>query len=387
MLKKTNLFEARTYGYSTCRIPGLAVTAAGTILASTEARPDDGGDYDGNDILIRRSTDRGETFGEAIKLIDHNTYGAGPTSNFVMIPDRGSGRIVAVFCADYARVFTMYSDDDGVTFTAPEEITDVFKRFLPHYPWAVCATGPGHGLQLRNGRMIVPVWLSDGSGTEMGGHRGHRPSVVTVIYSDDGGATWNPGDIVSRHNDTVDDTTVVNPSESVAVELADGSVMLNMRSESTIDRRLVATSPDGAGDWTVRGFDDALLEPVCMASMLRYDWSTADRPGHILFVNPDNLENELIPPGGNLAHDRKRLTVKVSPDDGRTWPISRVLEPVPQAIAIWRCCRTAPSFAFMNATSSPACATTATYGLHALTWIGCFRRPASEHPTHTFNPR
>lgn len=44
------------------------------------------------------------------------------------------------------------------------------------------------------------------------------------------------------------------------------------------------------------------------------------------FADPANLDSELIPPGGNLAHDRKRLTVKMSADDGQTRPISRVLE-------------------------------------------------------------
>ena len=89
------------------------------------------------------------------------------------------GVVHAVFCHDYARVFTRRSADDGATFTEPREITDVFEALRVDYPWRVCATGPGHGLRLRSGRMVVPVWMSDGSGTEFGaGKLGHRPSSV-----------------------------------------------------------------------------------------------------------------------------------------------------------------------------------------------------------------
>lgn len=330
-LEKVDLFEARTNGYWTCRIPGIAVTKSDAVLVTTEARPGKGGDYDFNDVLLRRSTDGGRTFAPIVKLVDHTTYGEGPVSNFVMIPDRDTGRVVALFCHDYARVFTLHSDDDGLTWSKPIEITAAFDEFKTDYPWRVCATGPGHGTQLRSGRMIVPVWLSDGSGQEFGRgkHRGHRPSIVSLVFSDDRGQTWKRGQIVSRHGDVVDGAPVVNPSETVAAELADGRVLFNMRSESPIRRRLVALSRDGVSDWTDHHWDQSLLEPVCMASLIRYAWPEGARPGTILFANPDNLENDLIRPGGSLAHDRKRLTVKLSRDNGTTWPVSRVLESGP----------------------------------------------------------
>jgi len=328
MLEKQNLFEARTSGYWTYRIPGLAVTPKGTVLATTEARPGVGGDYDFNDVLMRRSIDGGRTFGPPVKVVDHTTYGEGPVNNFVMIPDRASGRIVVVFCHDYARVFTMASDDDGQAFSSPVEITDVFEQFRADYPWRVCATGPGHGLQLRSGRMVIPVWLSDGGGKEFGSrHRGHRPSIVTSIVSDDGGRTWQRGEVISRHGDTANGAPVVNPNETTLVELSDGRVLFNLRNESPHQRRLVATSPDGATGWTQPVWDEALLEPVCMASLLRLD----DR--RILFSNPDNLERTMHRPGGTPVKppnsDRKRLTLKVSHDDGRTWPVAKVLEEGP----------------------------------------------------------
>ena len=88
-------------------------------------------------------------------------------------------------------------------------------------------------------------------------------------YSDDNGMTWERGDIVCRHDDSIQGNVLINPSETIPVQLNDSSVMLNIRSESEIDRRLIAVSPDGSSNWKIRGFDDALLEPVCMASIIK----------------------------------------------------------------------------------------------------------------------
>jgi sialidase-1 len=332
MNHKQNLFEARTQGYWTCRIPGLAVVGENVVLATAEARPGRGGDYDFNDILLRRSTDGGRTFALPVKLVDHATHGPGPASNFVMIPDRANpGHVAALFHHDYARAFSLHSDDAGATWSDPLDITDAFDGFRAEYPWRVCANGCGRGLQLRNGRMIVPVWLSDGSGGEFGGkHRGHRPSIVASMYSDDGGRQWRCGGIVARHGDVVDGEPVVNPSETSAVELADGRVLFNLRSESAAQRRLIAISPDGAGGWSGHRWDAALLDPVCMGSLARLSWE----PNRIIFCNPDTLDRTRCAASGlhkGPNCDRKRLTVKLSPDDGRTWPFAQVIEEGPSA--------------------------------------------------------
>src|SRR5205085_9288086 len=115
-----------------------------------------------------------------------------------------------------------------------EEMTGTFEKFHPEYDWKVVATGPAHGIQRRGGRLIVRVWLSTGTG----GHA-HRPSVTAVIYSDDSGRTWQRGDIAVPNTEEW-----IFPNETVAVELADGRVMLNVRSQSHAHRRLVTVSPD-----------------------------------------------------------------------------------------------------------------------------------------------
>ena len=312
MLEKANLFDAGKDGYGLYRIPGIVVTAKGTVLVYCEARKAGGGDWGDIDILLRRSTDGGRTFNAPRKIVTppanvetnpaalKQKLGIGKVTinNPIAIAAR-DGTVHFLYCIEYARCYYMRSDDDGQTFSQPVDITPTFEQFRGEYAWIVLATGPGHGIELKNGRLIVPVWLSLGTG----GHA-HRPSCVSTVYSDDAGKTWNRGQIVANNPEPV------NPSESAIVQLADGRVMLNFRSESKRRLRAVSTSPDGATNWTPSRYEDALPEPVCMGTMVRLD---ANR---ILFANPHN------PKDGK----RLNLTVKLSSDDGLTWPIAKTIE-------------------------------------------------------------
>ena len=237
-------------------------------------------------------------------------------NNPVLIPDR-DGTVHGLFCLEYIACFYIRSTDDGVTWTAPVEITSAFEPFHNSYPWKVIATGPDHGIQLTNGRLIVPVWMSTGTGGNA-----HRPSATAAIYSDDHGTTWHAGEIAVPCTDEW-----INPNETVAIQLADGSVMLNVRSESKANRRLVTISKDGATGWSKPEFDEALKEPICMASIVRLSLASTSGKNRILFCNPDNLEKSggKAEPGKN--RDRKNVSVKVSYDEGKTWPVSRSVEP------------------------------------------------------------
>jgi sialidase-1 len=291
---RIDLFTADTLGYELFRIPGLAITSKGTLLAYAEARKTGKGDWGSIDVMLRRSENGGKSFADPTVIsnvsvpIHKNPMAVakglggddGITfNNPLAIADNQTGAVHFLFCAEYMRAFYMRSDDDGKTFSQPVEITDAFDAFRPEYDWKVLATGPGHGIQLKNGRLIVPVWLSTGTG----GHA-HRPSVVATIYSDDHGATWQRGDIAVPNND---DT--INPSETVAVQLADGSVMLNLRTESKRNRRVVTVSPDGATKWSEPRYQEELVEPICFGSIARLSGAGDGRPNRLVFVNPDNL--------------------------------------------------------------------------------------------------
>lgn len=313
---KTDLWRAGEDGYAIYRIPGLVCTRRGALLAYCEARKTGASDWDEIDVVLRRSTDGGRTWEPSRKLVEppgvprnplakRRPTGAGVTvNNPVAIVDRKPGLVHFLFCVEYAHCFYMRSEDDGKTWSAPVNITPAFDRFRPEYDWKVLATGPGHGIQLRTGRLLVPVWLSLGTG---GG--AHRPSCISTIYSDDGGETWRRGAIIAN------DPNPANPSETAAVELSDGRVMLNIRHEGPQKLRGVAVGPDGASGWSPLRFDPALPEPVCMGALVRL--SGGRRKNRILFSNPDNPTDRT----------RRNVTVRLSYDDGRTWPVAKSLEP------------------------------------------------------------
>lgn len=328
-LEKLTLFRANEGGYALYRIPGLIVTKRGSVLAWCEARKRSGSDWGAIDIQLRRSSDGGKTFATPRTIA--NVEGPKPKNpvalaqnlanndevtynNPVMIADQ-TGSVHFLFCLEYMRCFYARSDDDGQTFTNPVEITATFDQFRPEYNWKVLAAGPGHGLQLKTGRLIVPVWLSDGSG----GHA-HRPSVNATIYSDDHGKTWRRGALIIPNT-----TDWVNPSEAVAVQLTDGRVLFNSRSESKPNRRLIAYSKDGATNWTKPVFHDELVEPICLASMIRL----SEKPRRLLFVNPNNLTRADGKDTPGLSRDRKNISVRLSYDEGQTWPVTKALEPGP----------------------------------------------------------
>ena len=332
-LEKQELFTVgEDPAFKIYHIPGIVVTAKGSVLAWCEARRD-GSDWDDIQILLRRSTDDGKTWSPPQSIVNvpgpkkKNAFAlqlkhTDPTTvtynNPVLIADR-DGTVHMLFCLEYERCFYQRSTDDGLTWSQPTEITAAFDAFKKHYDWKVLATGPNHSIQLKTGRLVVPVWLSTGTGGNA-----HRPSVTATLYSDDQGQTWQAGDIAVPCTDEW-----INPNETVAIELNDGRVMLNVRSESKAHRRLITTSPDGATNWSTPKFDDALIEPICMAGIVRYQHAGQSL---ILFSNPHNLdggrEGKLEP---GKSRDRKNLSLKLSRDEAQTWPVNKLLEDGPSA--------------------------------------------------------
>ncbi len=336
-LRKTGLFTAGEGGYVMYRIPGVCVTPRGTILVYCEARQGSG-DWTKQDILLRRSQDGGKTWTPP-GVVSREPADAKPNPaavkqklsregqitahNAVTIVDGDSGTVHMLYGIEYARFFHIASRDEGENWSEPVEITKSLEPYRERYPWVVVGNGCGHGIQLEKGphagRMLAAFWLSTGTG----GHA-HRPSDLGVLTSDDRGRTWKAGDFICRNGEpAADGRKIVNPSETMLVELSDGRVMANIRSESEPNRRLVAVSADGGAHWDRPAFHEGLPEPVCMASMVRL----AD--GGILFSNPDNLRVRGQPGRPGRNRDRRNLTVRLSRDDGKTWPVSRPLEDGP----------------------------------------------------------
>jgi sialidase-1 len=319
------LFEAGTQGYYTFRIASMVSTKKGTLLAFAEARKGKGGDYDPISMVMRRSIDFGKTWD---KLIEIESRDSVPCGNAMPIVDNITGDVHLVSMINYEKCLYRKSTDDGLTWSSPVDISDAIFKFKENYPWVVAASGPGHGIQMTNGRLIVPFWLSNGEGNEMGSnHRGHRPSIVVSVYSDDHGKTWKAGEIAIPDNEVS-----INPSETSVIQLTDGRVMFNSRNESINYRRLVSFSEDGATNWSSPEFHDAFFEPICFGSMCRYSMQPDQSKNRILFCNPDSRQDPWVaekPSTPRSARNRHRtnLIIRMSYDEGITWPVKKVIDP------------------------------------------------------------
>ncbi len=314
ILQQTNLFESRQDGYFCYRIPCLEFVEHNTLLATCEGRKNDPWDTGHVDILLRRSVDGGTTWSPPSVLVDGESKTA---HNAVLIGSPHSSEVHFLYGRDYQRCFYARSRDAGLSFSQPTEITAVFEQYRSDYPWMMIATGSGHGIRLRSGRLLVPVWFSS--------TRDQKPTMVSVIFSDDNGKQWNRGPIIVRDGDG---QGIVNPMEAVVVELQDGRVLMNVRNASPGQRRAVTISPDGVHDWSPFRFDPQLREPFCMGSIHRVSQHPRDSHTLIVWSNPDCVTTAGKPVVDEFGNaDRKNLTVRLSRDEGRTWASSRVLEP------------------------------------------------------------
>lgn len=299
---KTVIFSKGENGFDTYRIPAVIQAKDGSLLAFAEARKHSMSDTGDIDLVLKRSTDGGKSWGEIITVWDD---GANVCGNPSPVVDRKTGRIVlaatrnngsdsekdihARVSNDTRRVFMMFSDDNGQTWSRPEDITVQAK--LPEWTWY--ATGPCHAIQLENGRIIVPC--------NHGVFRDGKPAGTHshVIYSDDCGQTWQMGGCPGIGN------------ESTIAILGNGDLLLNMRGWR-IDRaahgyaRIGAVSHDSGLSFEEHFFFSDLIEPSCNASMA--DYSPHGRhTGAILFSNPEHISK------------RVNMTVRISTDNGSTW--------------------------------------------------------------------
>ncbi len=329
LFEKTEVFPPGLNGIARYRIPGIVVTHKGTVLAYAEARKNSSSDWGEIEIHLRRSTDGGKTWAASKPIAHHGARWEGnprkakggereqTVNNPVAIVDRVTGAIEFLYCINYARCYAMRSTDDGLTWSAPVDLTASFEPFRKKYDWKVIATGPGHGVQIKSGRLVVPIWLAYGKTGD------HAPSAAGTIFSDDHGKTWQAGDLGLPNEGNFG-----NPNETMITELSDGRVMLVSRNVSKANRKLVTTSHDGAHNWTTPTFHDQLWEPICMASIVAHP----SKPGTLIFSNPHTLkldnDGKEVPAGRGK---RENLTIKLSRDDGKTWPVNKTLDAGPSA--------------------------------------------------------
>lgn len=334
------IFTAGEGGYHTYRIPSLLVTAKGTLLAFCEGRKKSTSDTGDIDVVLRRSVDGGKTWDKMQTVWDD---GGNTCGNPCPVVERSTGTIWLLLTHNLGSdteakivdgtskgsrtAWVCHSTDDGATWSKPIEITKDVKK--PDWTWY--ATGPGVGIQLKSGRLLIPC------DNKVAGTKARQSH---VIYSDDKGATWKLGGVVEP-----------NCNECQAVELNDGRVMLNIRTYKANNLRLVSLSKDGGETWSKPVEDNSLIEPVCQASIVRYP---GDKGG-LLFSNP-------------ASKKRERLTVRLSRDEGKTWEKSKVLHEGPAA---YSCLGVLPDGAvgclYERGTKSPY--TTIAFARFGLEWL------------------
>ena len=299
----TDIFQRGQDGYACFRIPAIVQSKTGTLLAFAEARKKSCSDTGNIDLVLKRSEDGGKTWSPSLTIWDDGDNVCG---NPAPIVDQATGRIVLVTCwnlgtdhekqiidqtsKDSRRIYVLYSDNDGKSWSVPKEITVSVK----HPDWTWYATGPCHGIQLQGkkhkGRLVV-------SANHM--VAGTKAYHSQLIYSDDSGETWTLGGIVNKHGG----------NESSVVELRNGDLMLNMRNYNREESktRSYAISKDGGETISEMQYLPELIEPVCQGSTLNY-MKRGKISNHILFSNPASTDK------------REKMTVKLSKDNGKTWP-------------------------------------------------------------------
>ncbi len=276
-MEQKDIYVGGEGGYAIYRIPAIAVSTKGTVLAFAEARKNGPADHGDIDLVVRRSFDNGATWGPMQVIHDDGAHTIG---NPAPVVDRETGEIILLFNRDNTNVLITRSADDGATWSAPSDITKAVKP--PEWEWY--AMGPGHAIQLRTGRLLVPC-----------DHTMNKTQYTHVIYSDDHGVSWKLGGSLPKQTD-----------EATAAELSDGSVMINMRNYYMRGMRAVSVSADGGLTWSKMMFDRGLTEPVCEGSILSYGGVEPKRTARLLFSNP-------------ASRIREKMTLKMSADEGKTW--------------------------------------------------------------------
>lgn len=321
---EVHVFVPKEDGFASIRIPSIAVSTKGTLLAFAEGRAADA-DQAKNKIILKRSLDGGDTWGK-VSIIAED--GDKALNNPCVVVERESGAILLMYqsypaglsersgqiMAGYdgdavVRNWLITSSDDGQTWSIPKELTRSTKR---ERGVTTIASGPGIGIQLirgpHAGRILFP--MNEGPFGLWN---------IYAVYSDNKGETWQMGENVPQGIITTEDGKRISTvNEAQFAELDDGSVRFNVRRWAGKPVRKSAVSGDGGRTWSKVEDAEELIDPGCMGSILRYEQEGALKSGLLLYSGPQ-------------SKGRERGTLSISYDNGKTWPTKKVIQPGPFA--------------------------------------------------------
>ncbi len=326
----------RAAGQDNCdtyRIPGLITTNSGTLIAVYDNRYNRSKDLQEDiDIGLSRSTDSGISWEPMKVIIDMGEYGGRPeelngTGDPCILYDHNTNTIwvAALWMSgsstdlmlwnssqpgmtpeETGQFLLVKSTDDGVTWSDPINITEQIKD----PSWQFLFQGPGRGITTSDGTLVFPAQFKTDIG-EPALDGGQYTCHSTLVWSSDGGSTWNIGT-----------GAMSNTTEAQVVELTEGTLMLNMRDDlnkkekGVTNGRAVAVTKDLGKTWVVHPTSNsALPEPNCMASLISADIDLEGVKKKVLFFSNPNNKNS-----------RSNITIKASFDEGLTWPEKYQLE-------------------------------------------------------------
>ncbi|MCW3096284.1 MAG: nedA 1 [Chthonomonadaceae bacterium] len=315
----SDVFVPKEDGFQSIRIPSVVLTKHGVLLAFAEGRQANR-DQAQNKILLKRSTDGGKTWGKLLIVAED---GEKSMNNPCAVVESRSGQVLLMIQSYPAgirerdniptgiegerivRNLLLTSEDEGVTWSQPRDITRETKR--PEKVTTM-AVGPGLGIQLRHGKYTGRLVFPFNEGP-------YGVWNIYTVYSDDRGRTWKMGDIAPGGLvDAPKGGKVSTVNEAQCVELKDGSIRFNVRRWAGNPVRKTCLSRDGGVTWSKVEDVPELQDPSCMASIFRYTEPTHGEKSRLLFSGPQSAK-------------RENGTVFLSYDEGETWPVHRVLCP------------------------------------------------------------
>ena len=279
--ERIHVFISGNDGYKSYRIPAIISLPNGHLLAFCEGRVSGAGDFGHVNIVMKRSTDEGKTWGNLQLIAENGNLQAGNAAPVVDLTDAAypNGRIFLFYNTGnnnegevrkgngLREVWYKTSTDNGNTWSEAVNITTQVHR--PKQPqinaaynftedWRSYANTPGHAMQFQEGKYKGRIFVA--ANHSSGAPQNHFTDYEAHgYYTDDHGETFHLSETVN----------MPGSNESTATELSNNKLMMNSRNQKgDVRARIVSISSDGGATWDTSYFDKTLIDPVNEGSIL-----------------------------------------------------------------------------------------------------------------------